>query len=156
MIVHVSIPADDCAKVARVLAAMMDGQALRFPPGGPDTWNVWSKDGATQLVMTPRGQYIVPGTHEMAWAERPRERASETHVALCVERSAAEITMLAAQAGWPARICDRGGFFQVIELWVEGAYLVEVLDPQFTAQYRRSMTVERWQAHFGAPLAGQA
>lgn len=36
MIAHVSMPADDCAHVARTLAAMLDGGALRFPPGGPD------------------------------------------------------------------------------------------------------------------------
>ena len=154
MIVHVSMPADDCATVARVLAAMTDGAALRFPPGGPDAWNVWSDGGATQIVVTPRGQYITPGVQEMAWAERPRERASETHFALCVERPAAEIVALAEQAGWPARICDRGGFFHAVELWVEGAYLVELLDPTFAEQYRSSMTVERWQAQFGAANNG--
>jgi hypothetical protein len=150
MIVHVSMPADDCEKVARVLAAMMLGRPLRFPPGGPTAWNVWSADGSTQIVVTPRGQFLVPGATEVAWAERPRAPASETHFALCVDRPAAEIVNLAAQAGWPARVCDRGGFFSVVELWVEGAYLVELLDPAFAEQYRRSMTIERWEAQFGA------
>jgi hypothetical protein len=73
----------DCEKVARVLAELMLGGALRFPPGGPNAWNAWSQDTRTQIVVTPRGHFMVPGTTEMEWTARPaQERASETHVAL--------------------------------------------------------------------------
>jgi hypothetical protein len=151
MIVHVSMPADDCQHVAQVLAELMEGGALTFAPGGPQAWNAWSKDTQIQIVVTPRGNYMVPGDREMTWTARPtQERASETHFALRVERPAAEVVEIARRAGWPARICDRGGFFRVVELWVEGVYLVEVLDPTFAAEYQRSMTVENWLAHFGA------
>ena len=150
MIVHVSMPADDCEKVARALAAMMDGGALPFPPGGPNAWNAWSKSADTQIVVTPRGGYMVRGETEMQWDTRPtRERASETHFALCVPRAAHEVLTIARQHGWPAQVCNRGGFFHVVEIWIEGAYLVEVLDPACTEEYRRSMTVDNWIEHFG-------
>ena len=152
MIVHVSMPADDCGAVARALAAMMNGGALRFPPGGPDAWNAWSESADIQIVVTPRGSYMARGETDVAWIRRePAVREAETHFALTVPRSAAEVLDIAHAAGWPARICDRGGFFQVVEIWIEGAYLVEVLDPTFAKQYRRSMTIANWRAHFDAP-----
>jgi hypothetical protein len=146
MLLHVSMPADDCRLVAETLAEMMEGGALRFPPGGPNAWNAWSHDASIQIVVTPRGQYLVPG--EMAWQTGVSQRASETHFALGVPRDARELLAIAERVGWPAQICDRGGFFEVVELWVEGAYLVELLDPSLVEAYRSSMTVERWKAAF--------
>jgi hypothetical protein len=150
MIAHVSMPADDCALVARVLASMMDGGALRFPPGGPNAWNAWSKHNDFQVVVTPRGQVMVEGEREHVWEHRgARDRASETHFAVAVDRSAQEIVAIAHDAGWHARICNRGGLFDLVEVWVENAYLVEVLDPAQLADYRRSMSVENWKRAFG-------
>src|SRR6187402_2821110 len=67
MIAHVSLPAMDCATVARVLAEMIGGGALRFPPGGPDAWNCWSRANDFQIVVTPCGQMMVEGPHEQIW-----------------------------------------------------------------------------------------
>ncbi|RYZ03483.1 MAG: hypothetical protein EOO73_27490 [Myxococcales bacterium] len=154
MIAHVSMPADDCALVAQVLAQMLDGGALRFPPGGPSAWNCWSRDNGFQIVVTPRGQVMVPGPHEQAWrSSQPAssDRACESHFAMAVPRSAAEIMTLAETVGWQARICSRGGMFDVVELWVEGAYLVELLDPAQLADYRRTMTTENWKRVMDLP-----
>lgn len=151
MIVHVSLPADDCALVARVLAELLDGGALPFPPGGPTTWNVWSRANDCQIVVLPRGQVMVAGPCEQVWAQRPRDpadRASESHCAIAGPRPASEVVALATAVGWVARVCDRGGFFTAVEVWVENAYLVELLDPDQLAAYRRSMTVDTWREAF--------
>jgi hypothetical protein len=149
MIRHLSMPADDCALVARVLAEILDGGALRFPPGGPDAWNCWSRDNGFQIVVTPRGRVLVPGPIEQEWvAHDVVGRASESHFAISVERSAEEIMSIAKRVGWQARLCDRGGMFGVVELWVENAFLVEVLDPAQSAAYRRTMTVDNWTRAF--------
>jgi hypothetical protein len=95
-----------------------------------------------------RGQYLIPGEREMAWQKGVPKRACETHFALGVPRKARALLAIAERVGWPAQICDRGGFFEVVELWVEGAFLVELLDPSFVDAYRSSMTVERWKAAF--------
>jgi hypothetical protein len=153
VIAHVSLPADDCAFVARVLADMLGGGALPFPPGGPAAYTCWSKDNAYQIVVTPRGHLLIEGPEEQTWVSRPRpdgDRASESHIALAAPRSAAEIVEISHAAGWHARVCSRAGFFDVVEVWVENAYLVEVLDPAQFAQYRRSMTIENWKRAFGA------
>ena len=105
MIAHVSLPAADCALVARVLAQIMGGGALRFPPGGPDAWNCWSSRNDFQIVVTPRGKFMVEGPHEQVWVKRElpqdQERAYESHFAISVERSAAEIVEIAPRAGMP-------------------------------------------------------
>jgi hypothetical protein len=152
LIAHVSMPADDCERVACVLAELMQGGALRFEPGGPNAWTAWSKENDLQIVVTPRGHFMIAGPKEMIWIERekPREPASETHFALCVELPAEQVVAIAQREGWQARVCDRGGFFHVVELWIENAYLVEVLDPSFTAAYKSSMTVANWRRIFGA------
>lgn len=67
---------------------------------------------------------------------------------MCVPRSVDEILQNATRTGWTTRVCDRGGMFHVVELWLENAYLIELLDPTFAAEYKRSMTVESWQRHF--------
>jgi hypothetical protein len=152
MIAHVSLPADDCRHVAEVLAAMLGGGAVRFPPGGPEAWNCWSRTNDFQIVVSPRGNVMLPGPTEQIWVARPKppraELAYESHFAMAVERSADEVIELARAAGWLARRCSRGGFFEVVEVWVENAYLVEVLDPGQMADYRRSMTVANWKRVF--------
>ena len=154
MIAHVSMPADDCGVVARVLADMLGGGALPFPPGGPDAWNCWSRANDFQIVVTPRGHVMVPGPEEQAWVARARrhgDEACESHFAMAVERTAAEIVAMAQAARWRARVCRRGNLFDVVEVWVENAYLVEVLDPSQMADYRRTMTIDNWKRAFGLP-----
>jgi hypothetical protein len=153
VIAHVSLPAMDCAHVASVLAEILGGGAVRFPPGGPDAYNCWSKHNDFQIVVTPCGQVMLAGKDEQVWASRLAQsedaRAYESHFAIAVERSQEEVVSIARAAGWHARVCNRGGFFELVEVWVENAYLVEVLDPGQLEAYRRSMTVENWKRAFG-------
>jgi hypothetical protein len=51
-------------------------------------------------------------------------------------------------------VCNRGGLFDLVEVWVENAYLVEVLDPVQMADYARSMTVDNWKRAFQLSEAG--
>jgi hypothetical protein len=146
-IAHASIPADDPGRAAAVLAEIMGGEALPFPPGGEDSWMAWSGDGQVELEITRRGLAVTRGAEELEW--RPdgvSRRLSEVHLALCVERPAEEVVAIAARAGWPARASDRGnGVFEVTEVWVDGAFVIEVMDPAQTARYRQAVTAENWK-----------
>jgi hypothetical protein len=104
-------------------------------------------------VVTPRGNVMLAGPKEQIWVSRSRrddDRACESHFAMASPRGAEEIVALAQSAGWHARVCDRGGLFDIVEVWVENAYLVEVLDPPQLARYRRAMTVDNWKRAFGS------
>ncbi|HZQ00034.1 MAG TPA: hypothetical protein VFB13_10875 [Reyranella sp.] len=147
VIAHASIPADDPKRTAEVLAEIMGGEAVPFPPGGPDSWMAWSGDGEVEIEVTRRGLMVGRGEHEAEWrSDGTTPRLSDVHIALCVHRPAAEVIEIAQRAGWPARHCERGGgIFSLTEVWVEGAFMIEMLDPAQTARYREMVTLKNWK-----------
>ena len=52
---------------------------------------------------------------------------------------------IARKAGWPTRPGNRGSAFDLPELWVEGAFMIEVLDPARTAHDRTVVTPQNWK-----------
>ena len=143
-LIHASIPADDPERVSEVLAEIMGGEALPFPPAGPHGRMAWSGDGSVSLEIVPRGHLIHPGPEEGEWraVDEPR-RLSEVHLAIAVDRPATEVIAIVQAAGWPARLCSRGeGFFELVEVWVEGSFMLELFDPEQAAHYWRVVTVE--------------
>ena len=143
-LIHASIPADDPKTAAEVLSEIMGGEALPFPPAGPLGRMAWSGDGKISLEIVPRGNLIHRGAEEGNWipVDTP-QRLSEVHLAIAVDRPASDIIAIAEEAGWPARICSRGnGFFDLVEVWVEGAFMLEMFDPEQATHYERVVTVE--------------
>ncbi len=149
LIAHASIPSDHPEKAARVLAEIMNGEVTPFPPGGPESFLAWSSDGKTFLEVIPRGRLLRYGTDEAEYraGDDAGPHATETHLAICVERSEADILEIAERAGWPTRSCDRGnGTFQLVEVWVDGSFLIEFLDPAQAKGYQERVSLERWKA----------
>lgn len=145
-IMHASIPADDPRRAAEVIAELFSGEALPFPPAGPDGWMAWSGDGSIELEIVPRGHVLHFGSDEGEWKPGEPQKLSEAHLAIGVERSAQQILEIAHKAGWPARICSRGdGLFELVEVWVEGFFMLELFDPDQTAVYERTITIENWK-----------
>jgi hypothetical protein len=145
-IIHASIPADDPKRVAEVLAEIMEGQVMPFPPGGGDSWMAWAKDGKLELEIVRRGDVMHHGDEEAEWrAADDVQRLSEVHLAIGVDRPAAEIIEIAERAGWPARRCVRGAIFELVEVWVEGAFVLELFDPEQADHYERVVTPESWK-----------
>jgi predicted small integral membrane protein len=153
MIFHAALPADDPQKAARTFARILGGSAMPFPPG-PESWMAWSADGATELEFVPRGLYFVPGEAEVdIRSTGVATRHSDWHVAMGTVVPAEEILKIAAEAGWPAKTCQRGPFFRCIEVWIDGTTLIEVLDPSMQAEYRASMTPANWKKVFDVEAA---
>lgn len=146
-----SINAKDPERVATFLATLMDGNALPFPPF-PDSWIAFSgADDGTAIEVYPLTHRLLPGTDQVACDIGPA--ASEPSFAHCAIRSAMPTThakTLAESHGWIARRCNRGPF-SCLEIWLENRVLVEVLDPEMQADYRRGMTVSNWRSMFGLP-----
>jgi len=68
----------------------------------------------------------------------------------------AAVFAIAEREGWPAKYRRRGGVFGVIELWIEGRQMLEVLTPEMQAEYRSAVTIENWRRmleHFDAKQA---
>lgn len=148
LIAHASIPADNPQFAAAVLAEIMQGEASPFPPAGPEAWMAWSGDAEIEIEVVPRGRTIHFGDSEGGWrSDAFKGRRSEVHIAVCVDRPETEILAIAKRAGWPARHCERGGgVFSLVEVWVDGCFMIEFLDPAQTAIYKTRVTPANWKA----------
>ena len=139
MIFHLSIAADDPARVARVVAELWGGKARVFPPVGKGSAVATAGDGVgTTLEIYARGTELVPAKGDAdAYAEinpnAPRRTA--THIAMATRLSQQQVFAIAEREGWLAKYRKRGGLFGVIELWLENAVLAEVLTPEMQAEY---------------------
>lgn len=148
MIYHVSIDARDPRHVAEVLAELMGGHATPFPPIAEGSWLAHAGDDRNTMVeVYPRGTQLVEATGDADALGVPGEGGlSATHFAMATRRSQAEIFAIATREGWPAKYRKRGGAFGVVELWIEGNRMVEVLTEQMQREYLDTMRLDAWQA----------
>lgn len=138
MIHHLSVSAQDPMSTGQFFADLMDGVAVDFPPN-PGSCMVFKPDGhGTAIEIYPAGSVMVPnGEPGSIFVRQPEgaDRRSPTHFALSVALDQDEVLSRAAAMGWEAFVCDRGGHFHVVEVWIDNIWLVEVLTPAFAAEY---------------------
>ena len=98
------------------------------------------------IEIYPRGTQLDRRPGRGARRRRLPAPPQPGHMAIATEHGPRpQICAIAAREGWPARHCLRGGRFGVIELWVEGCQLVEVLTPEMQRQYLDTITIENWE-----------
>jgi hypothetical protein len=138
MIFHLSIEADDPRHVARVIAELWRGKSAPFPPVAKGSWMaIAGDDRNTTVEVYPRGSELRPAEGDAdsyAAAGEPR-RYNATHMAIATPLTMDEVFAIARREGWPAKYRKRGGLFGVIEFWVEGGQLIEVLTPEMQREY---------------------
>jgi hypothetical protein len=150
MLFHLSIEADDPRHVAEVVAELWGGLAAPFPPVAPGSWVALSGDErGTMIEFYPRGTELheVEGDHDATGvpAAAPR-RFNATHYAMATKLGQAEVLAIAAREGWPAKYRRRGDAFGVLEIWVEGCQMIEVLTEEMQAEYVAAVTIDNWLA----------
>lgn len=156
MLFHMSIAAENPRHVASVVAELWGGEAFRFPPVSDDGWIAISPDArGTALEVYPLSTVLrEAGGDADAYGEMSgRDRFTATHAALATGLDAESVLAIARREGWPAKYRKRGGLFGVIEMWIEGRQMVEVLTPQMQAEYLASMPLARWKAMLAARAA---
>jgi hypothetical protein len=147
MLFHVSIEADDPRLVAEAIAEIWDGAAAPFPPVTPGSWVALSGDErGTIIEVYPRGTEIhqVPGDHDATGVRVAPRRHNATHFAIATRRSEAEIVAICDRHGWPAKYRKRGDAFGVIEIFVEGCQMIEVLTEEMQREYVAAVTIDNW------------
>jgi hypothetical protein len=153
MLFHLSFDAEDPRHVAEVIAELWGGKAFPFPPVGEGSWVAMAGDARnTTVEVYPRGAELVVAegdadSYAVIGGNGPR---SSTHFAMATELSLEQVTAIAEREGWPCKYRKRGGLFGVIEFWVEGTRLIEVLTPEMQAEYLATVTIEGMQRMFGA------
>lgn len=143
MIFHVSIDADDPRHVATVLAELWGGKAVPFPPVLKGSWVALAGDDRnTTVEIYPRGTELfeTEGDADAHGLIGDPDRRSATHFAMATDLPAERVFEIARREGWPVKYRKRGGVFGVIEVWVEGCRLVELLTPEMQAEYMGAAT----------------
>jgi hypothetical protein len=101
------------------------------------------------IEIYPRGiqMHPAPGaTEDAIGLAGATPRFTPTHIAVATPWSREQIFAIGYREGWPVKHCRRGGKFDVIELWVEGCQLVEVLTGEMQAEYLDAVRIENWRA----------
>jgi hypothetical protein len=155
MIHHLSIAARDPQHVAGVLAELMGGIAVPFPPN-PGSFFALQRDAhGSGVEVHPAGTELRPGGDNGAgFARREARGFGPTHFALSVGTPADAVEAIARREGWHCHHCDRGPF-HVIEVWLENESMVEVLPPEYAAEYLAFARPEGIEAALkSAPVRG--
>lgn len=145
MIHHISLAANNPLHVAQVLAELWQADAMPFPEheGG---YVVLTYDAhGTLIVILPKGTEMIPGLGDAESTINYNPYASAytaTHAAISVPVSEAQIWEIAARENWRVMHCNRAGIFEIIELWVENQFLIELLPPTLVNQYTNAMQPE--------------
>jgi hypothetical protein len=129
--------------IASTLAELVGGRDFPFHPIDGARIVLFGDAHGSAIEVYPDTVELVAGkTMVEARAGRARERHA-THAAIATPLSLDEVLSVCADIGWPARLCDRGPF-ELVEVWVEDRFLLELLTPDMQADYRSSMTFENW------------
>jgi hypothetical protein len=135
MIHHLSIAARDPKQAAEVLAELMDGTAVPFPPNPGSFFALQLDEHGSGVEVYPAGTELQPGGEVGGKFVRKDPRGyGSTHFALSVATDADRVRAIAQRAGWQCVDCNRGPF-HVIEVWVENETMVEILPPEYARQY---------------------
>lgn len=157
MLFHLSIAAHDPQHVAQVIAEFWRGEAFPFPPVTPGSWIALAGDDrGTAIEVYPIDTVL---REEEGDADATGERCGQasftaTHAAIATPLSESEVMVIAARENWPAKYRKRGGAFGVIELWIEGRQMVELLTAEMQAEYLATMTVDNYRAMLRAMDVG--
>lgn len=153
MLHHLSISADNPARVAHVLAELCNGKAAPFPPHPGSFMAIAMDEYGTMIEVYPTETELMPGfgAEQVTFSSNAfASPFTATHLALSVPLSQEQIEHIAAREGWRAVRCNRDGFFDVIEFWVENKLMVELLTPQMAAKYVEFMQPQNLAAFFAA------
>lgn len=146
MLFHASIEADRPQHVASVIAELWRGKAMPFPPVGVDSWVAFAGDDRSTIIeVLPRGTAMHEGPEGVIGMVEGNRRHNATHLAIATPLAIEDVLAVGRREGWPVMVCSRDGKFRVIELWIEGCQLIELLTAEMQREYLDFVTIDNWQ-----------
>ena len=156
MIHHLSIAARDPMHAAGVLAELMGGAAVPFPPNPGSFFALQLDEHGSGVEVYPAGTELQPaGATGGSFVKKDARGYGSTHFALSVATDAATVKTIAERAGWQCFDCNRGPF-HVIEVWVENETMVEVLPPEYAREYLAFTSPDKVQTTMAAARTASA
>ncbi|MBP9110085.1 MAG: hypothetical protein KBF83_11070 [Pyrinomonadaceae bacterium] len=170
MINHISFGVNNPEKVANILAELWGGVAIPFPPS-PGGYVAFADDGkGTMVEIIPLDVQLVPGvglpdagsftketpTEDFEATFVPGNESSlfgSVHLNINSPLDEESIKAIAKREGWRCFTANRaGGLFQLIELWIENRFMIEVNTPEMTEVYQNTVSPEGWAEFLNMPL----
>ena len=148
MLFHMSIAAREPRHVAEVFAKLWGGQVFPFRPVCEGGWIAIAGDErGTAIEVYPQDIVLreTEGDFDAHGEQMPGAGYTPTHAAIATDMTLDEVLALAEREGWPAKYRKRGGMFGVVEMWIEGRQMIEVLTPPMQAEYLASMNPADWK-----------
>lgn len=155
MIVHASITADQPQQTASIVARLLGGSAFPWMGPGERTWIAMGKDafGATIEVLERGSEFHPKAGEHLETIRGELRRHSGFHLMIETALSETEVMALAKEAGLQAYRA-RHGLFDVIEFWIDGCFLLEVMTADLTEAYRELVKPDNIRALHAALEAG--
>jgi hypothetical protein len=153
MLFHISLAARDPERVARVFAEFWGGEALPFPPISDNGWIALAGDARGSAIEVYPIDVVLreaAGDADAYGEATGQDGYTACHAAIATAMDADGVLAIAAREGWPAKYRKRDGVFGVIELWIEGRQMIELLTPDMQDEYRAAVTIEGWKAMLAA------
>jgi hypothetical protein len=147
MIHHITIASENPRRVGEALAEILPGKAVHMVPSDAHpfpsgTCLVFCGDEyGTSIDILPFQTELHPGDEVRdQFVKNPAASGfTATHAAVSVNTSIEHIEQIAAREGWRAIRTSRGGAYEVMEVWLENRVMLELLPPEFSAQYAEAM-----------------
>jgi hypothetical protein len=152
MLFHISMAARRPRQAAMLIAEIWGGRAYPFPPVAEGSWIAMAGDErGSAIEVYPIGTELYEGDGPAGAQSRrgPPSPSGPVHVAIATELAMGDVKGIARRFGAPAKVCSRGPF-RVIELWVEGSFMVEVLTREMQAEYLASFNFDGYERYLAA------
>jgi len=155
MIHHLSIAAHNPEHVAGVIAEIMGGTVVPFPPNPGSFFALQMDEHGSGVEVHPAGLELQPANEVGAgFAKGEPHGFSAVHFALSVATDGDKVAEIAAREGWRCYTCNRGPF-HVIEVWLENETMVEVLPPEYASEYLAFTRPDQVRAAMAAAAANR-
>ena len=134
-----------------MIAELWRGEAFPFPMVGKGSWVAHSLDDRRSTIeVYPRNLALYPGDGAAEERSESVSRHGPFHAAVATPLTIEEVEAVARRYDCHTRLCQRGPWFRVIELWVDDSLMLEMMTPEMEAEYRSSITPENWRAMLAA------
>lgn len=137
MLHHISFNARAPERAAQGLAALLGAKAVRAPapPFPSEAWFVCCGDDAGTLIeVMPWGETRDASAPRGVGFDPEMRPSSGGHVLMSTELSEERIFALGEREGWRVETAD-AGLFKFVKVWVENAFLIELMTPEMTRGY---------------------
>ena len=150
MIHHLSLPAKNPQKVARVIAELLNSKYCAPFPSHPGSYVAFAGDEHGTLVeVYPSETGMTPGKDSEAikYQQQDASQFIATHAAISIPLEQSQVKAIAKREQWRCVRCSRG-YFDVIEFWLENTVLLELATPELAQQYTTALSPENIAQHF--------